>query len=194
MFRTLITIALLHATIAARPQFCTVTISHEVNGLQVQYSASSPDNPSQWSWFFNGGVPMTSNEQNPLVTYSAPGTYTCAVSISGGPNDCSAALSNATATVSLIQTTVAENLQPPPPFAITSITGHQVEVFNAVAGRVSMAVLDLGGRKAGTLFEGVLPAGPGLFPLHQLNLGKGMYLLLANTGSGTTSHRFILGQ
>ena len=32
--------------------------------------------PSSWEWTFAGGTPGTSTQQNPLVTYNTPGTYT----------------------------------------------------------------------------------------------------------------------
>ncbi|MGD2091068.1 MAG: PKD domain-containing protein, partial [Candidatus Aminicenantes bacterium] len=42
----------------------------------IQFTDMSTMSPSSWDWTFNGGTPATSTEQNPLITYNTPGTYT----------------------------------------------------------------------------------------------------------------------
>ncbi|MCD4788642.1 MAG: PKD domain-containing protein, partial [Bacteroidales bacterium] len=44
-------------------------------GESVQFSDLSTNNPTTREWFFEGGTPGTSNEQNPLITYNTPGVY-----------------------------------------------------------------------------------------------------------------------
>ncbi len=44
-------------------------------GGQVQFTDLSTNNPTSWQWTFQGGIPATSNQGNPLVTYPNPGTY-----------------------------------------------------------------------------------------------------------------------
>lgn len=41
----------------------------------IQFSDSSIGNPTGWQWFFEGGSPSFSSDQNPAVTYDQPGTY-----------------------------------------------------------------------------------------------------------------------
>ena len=41
----------------------------------VSFTDLSSNNPTAWAWSFPGGTPATSTQQNPTVTYSAPGTY-----------------------------------------------------------------------------------------------------------------------
>lgn len=43
--------------------------------LTVQFSDASTGNPTSWQWTFPGGLPSSSSLQNPVVLYSAPGTY-----------------------------------------------------------------------------------------------------------------------
>ena len=43
--------------------------------LVVQFSDTSTEAPTSWSWSFPGGNPATSNLQNPVVTYPTPGLY-----------------------------------------------------------------------------------------------------------------------
>lgn len=44
-------------------------------GESVQFNDQSTNNPESWLWTFQGGTPATSTAQNPVVTYSAVGTY-----------------------------------------------------------------------------------------------------------------------
>jgi PKD repeat protein len=40
--------------------------------------------PTSWNWLFPGGNPSTSSLQNPVVTYSTPGTYGVTLTVSDG--------------------------------------------------------------------------------------------------------------
>lgn len=44
-------------------------------GTPVQFTDISLHTPTSWSWSFPGGNPSTSTLQNPIVTYSTPGSY-----------------------------------------------------------------------------------------------------------------------
>jgi PKD repeat protein len=58
-------------------------------GGLLNFTDQSTNNPSQWQWTFEGGSPTTSTLQNPTnVQFSAPGTYTVALTVSnsGGSN------------------------------------------------------------------------------------------------------------
>lgn len=44
-------------------------------GLPVQFTNTSRNEPTSFEWRFVGGTPLFSNEANPVVTYTAPGTY-----------------------------------------------------------------------------------------------------------------------
>lgn len=44
-------------------------------GSTVFFDDLSQGDPTEWNWTFEGGLPATSNEQNPRVTYSEPGVY-----------------------------------------------------------------------------------------------------------------------
>ena len=43
--------------------------------LTVQFTDQSSSNTTGWSWTFPGGNPGTSTQENPVVTYADPGTY-----------------------------------------------------------------------------------------------------------------------
>ena len=44
-------------------------------GGQVQFTDLTNNGPTAWNWTFQGGVPATSNLQNPVVSYPNPGVY-----------------------------------------------------------------------------------------------------------------------
>lgn len=44
-------------------------------GMPITFTDQSGNSPTTWHWTFTGGNPSTSTNQNPTVTYSAPGTY-----------------------------------------------------------------------------------------------------------------------
>ena len=44
-------------------------------GGSVSFTDQSTNTPTSWSWTFNGGTPISSNSQNPTITYDTPGTY-----------------------------------------------------------------------------------------------------------------------
>lgn len=51
-----------------------------LNG-EVQFTDRSLNNPTSWSWKFEGGTPATSTERNPVVTYSQPGLYSVELTV-----------------------------------------------------------------------------------------------------------------
>lgn len=47
----------------------------------VEFRDASAGEPTSWSWLFPGGSPDTSYSQNPVVTYTKPGTYDVALGV-----------------------------------------------------------------------------------------------------------------
>jgi Zn-dependent metalloprotease/PKD repeat protein len=43
--------------------------------LQVKFFDLSVNQPSSWTWTFEGGTPASSTAQNPVISYNTPGTY-----------------------------------------------------------------------------------------------------------------------
>ncbi|MEZ4960018.1 MAG: choice-of-anchor B family protein [Saprospiraceae bacterium] len=48
----------------------------------VAFSDQSLDVPTTWEWSFPGGTPSASSEQNPVVVYENPGTYSVGLTVS----------------------------------------------------------------------------------------------------------------
>lgn len=56
-----------------------------VAGTTVQFTDNSIGlRASQWQWTFEGGIPGTSNQQNPTVLYPKPGSYRVTLTVSAG--------------------------------------------------------------------------------------------------------------
>lgn len=53
-------------------------------GGTVQFTDQSAGSPTSWSWTFEGGTPSTSALQNPVVSYSTPGVYDVALTVTKG--------------------------------------------------------------------------------------------------------------
>lgn len=53
-------------------------------GGSVTFSDFSTPGTTSWSWDFPGGIPSTSNESNPVVTYASPGLYNVTLVVSNG--------------------------------------------------------------------------------------------------------------
>ncbi|MFC2151064.1 C1 family peptidase [Bacteroidota bacterium] len=52
-----------------------------VVGNTINFSDASANNPTSWSWTFEGGTPSTSTSQNPTVTYNTLGTYDVSLTV-----------------------------------------------------------------------------------------------------------------
>lgn len=55
-------------------------------GETVQFSDDSFHGQNDWQWSFPGGAPSSSTQQNPEVTYNAPGTYEVTLTAGDGTN------------------------------------------------------------------------------------------------------------
>lgn len=53
----------------------TSNVTSVCPGGQVKFTDLSSNSPTSWQWTFTGGVPSTSAQQNPTVTYNTAGTY-----------------------------------------------------------------------------------------------------------------------
>jgi PKD repeat protein len=56
-------------------------------GESIQFTDLSTNYPSVWNWSFEGGTPDISNEQNPVVTYTNPGTYNVSLYVENNAGD-----------------------------------------------------------------------------------------------------------
>lgn len=79
-------------------------------GQAVTYNDLSSNNPTGWSWQFPGGTPSTSTSSNPVVTYSAPGTYAVTLVATNGAGS-NSTTQNSFVTVEGVVAQFAQDLQ-----------------------------------------------------------------------------------
>ena len=62
------------------------TVSHTTIkvGESVTYTDLSDRNVNEWKWSFEGGVPNSSTEQNPVVRYDSPGSFNVSLTVFNG--------------------------------------------------------------------------------------------------------------
>ena len=56
-------------------------------GSQVTFTDQSTGDPTGWAWSFVGGIPSSSTEQNPVVTYPTAGTYPVSLTASNADHN-----------------------------------------------------------------------------------------------------------
>ncbi|HNS12872.1 MAG TPA: T9SS type A sorting domain-containing protein [Bacteroidia bacterium] len=186
--KKLLLISTLIIPLFAMAQVCQVSITHVINGNQVQYFGSCPDNPDMWSWFFNGGTPTTSNQQNPVVTYSVPGTYYTGLSVSGGPNNCSASLSSTTDSVVIIST----DINRPEKGSISWLNNQALLIRSSMPSSALIELFDLSGRYLETVFHGRIQTGENEIHLNTGALPAGIYVLRLKSGDEIYPMRLVV--
>ena len=53
-----------------------------IEGNQISFTELSEGEPTGWSWTFEGGIPATSTEKNPVITYSEQGAFKVSLTVS----------------------------------------------------------------------------------------------------------------
>jgi PKD repeat protein len=69
------------SSVAAPTAYFKATPTTICAGNTVQFTDTSHNSPTSWSWTFTGGTPATSIAQNPSVVYSTAGNYTVALKV-----------------------------------------------------------------------------------------------------------------
>lgn len=105
--------------------------NHEIacDEAEVSFSDLSTGNIVSWEWSFPGGIPASSNEQNPVVLYETPGQY-----------DVSLIITDQNGTTS----TIEEN-------EYIQIIGSPVAAFEVTSSELEVALINLS--EYGTAYE-----------------------------------------
>jgi gliding motility-associated-like protein len=119
--------------------------THLCPGSTINFTDLSNNNPTGWEWDFPGGIPATSNQQNPTVTYPASGQYdvTLIVTNANGTDTLtqSVYITVATPTATLSGTTtilpnytanLVVNFTGSPPWSVTYTDGSQNYTINNI--------------------------------------------------------------
>lgn len=101
-------------------------------GESVQFTDLSLNNPTTWSWTFEGGNPASSSLQNPNITYDTPGTFNVQLVVSNSAGSDTKLLSGFISVGSndpvLIITEIMQN-----PGIVNDADGEWFELYNPTA-------------------------------------------------------------
>jgi PKD repeat protein len=134
-------------------------------GQSVQFTDQSQNNPTAFLWTFEGGTPATSTNQDPLVTYNAPGTYdvTLFVENSAGNDELTQTDYITVLPATIGDIVITEIMYNPPESGTDSL--EYIEIYNNSSDQLNLLGYAF---TAGVEF---------VFP--DVNIGSGEYLLIA---------------
>ncbi len=154
-------------------------------GLTLNFVDLSLGGITSWSWNFGDGSPVVT-EQNPTHTFPAAGTYTVALTVSDGI--CSH-------TYTRMQTLTTTGLHSPKDaFAINVFPNPaddvlNVEIFEALTGRIRLEMTDAAGRLV--LSENVAPLSTQI-SVNTSNLAAGVYQLRITGNEGAAVRKVTI--
>jgi hypothetical protein len=127
-----------------------------------------------------------------VVNYSAPGQYISALSVYGGPNSCSASLSNKNDTVVILPTGIDNTIEDVFGMNVISSSHPMLEIINNKTQKVKIALQDLNGQIIETVFEGELNQGKNSLSMQTFNLPAGVYLISLSKEDGVVSKKVLI--
>jgi PKD repeat protein len=158
--------------------------------LTVNFSDNSLNTPTQWEWSFPGGTPITSNSQNPSVTYNFSGLFDVSLKAT---NNCGSDSITKINYVNVLSTGIQDNsflksmsVFPNPTDGKFSLIAEldnvqkmKVSVFNSVGQMVYSNETD--GKSASINMTCDLS-----------NYARGLYFLKLSTGSGLNCIKILI--
>ena len=107
-------------------------------GESITFTDLSSNNPSSWSWTFEGGTPASSTNQHPIVVYNSPGIFDVTLMVTNASGTDEAIFTDYVTVIeestgTLMVTEIMQN-----PNAVADSEGEWFEVFNPTASPVNM--------------------------------------------------------
>ncbi|MEO0895890.1 MAG: PKD domain-containing protein [Bacteroidota bacterium] len=166
--------------VAPTAAFRSDTTIIDVGGA-VQFIDESVDFPLTWSWDFTGGIPATSSDRNPLVSYANPGTYQVILSVSNAAGT-DLEVKNSYITVLADQnTSIQENVVTevnvfPNPIKEGQVTA---DFYLEKSQYLRFSIFDIAGKEVGMLGDGKIKAGQNRLGFLIQDMAAGTYFLQA---------------
>lgn len=178
------------------------TLGYEI--FQTDFHDNTLNNPTSWAWTFEGGLPPTSSQANPTITYADTGRF-----------DVKLIVGNAFCTDSLfrenyIHVLSSDTQTTDTGLAVGSLTGlrhlsvypNPVSAFELIHTNITVAqlahvyvqVIDMQGKTMKVLFDDNLKAGTHRLRFNKLALPAGQYILQVRTNETVVAHEKIIVQ
>ena len=163
--------------------------------LTVNFYDSSANSPTQWSWTFQGGSPATSNDQNPVITFEAQGTYNVTLAVSNPAGNDTENKSNYITVgppeiVGVEEETLLTDVMfnSPNPFA-----DETTIYFNlAEQQQVQLKLFDVTGKQLTVLLDENLAQGNHQVKLNGADYAAGIYFCQLSNGKINSTHKMII--
>lgn len=161
-------------------------------GQTVTFTDLSTNNPTSWSWTFEGGTPATSTEESPVVTYSTAGLYDVTLVTTNAAGDDSASkteyiLVEEQLGVDIPQLGDMISIYPNPTSGLVTI-----ELKDEAGKNVSIEVFDLLGRRISGLKD---IQTTGINQRIELNLsdypGEQIFIIQIRVGEKTGAYKLL---
>lgn len=156
----------------------TVDIKTGNAPLQVKFFDLSVNQPSSWTWTFEGGTPASSTAQNPVISYNTPGTYRVslvATNIQGSNT------STKTGYIIVSSATAVEDNEQDAIIFYPNPVSDNLTVISEMD--FSVRIYDLKGR--------LVCSGENERIIDMTTVKKGVYLLEITTGEKITKHKIV---
>ena len=164
-----------------------------LEGETVTFTDLSTNNPTSWSWTFEGGTPAVSTEQSPTVTYATAGTYDVSLVTS---NVAGVSPETKKSEYILVEIDLATDL-PDPLAEIVSVypnpTSGVVNIqLNDEAGKkVTVEVFDLLGRKISQIPATQTTGGTQKVVLNLSGFSDQMFVIQVQVGDKTGTYKLL---
>jgi PKD repeat protein len=153
----------------------------------ITFNDNSAGEVTTWAWSFPGGVPDTSNIQNPEVSYAEPGTYDVSLTVSDGVH------MNTVTKVSYITVDYCMGLD---------MLRNQIKVYpNPGNGRFTVELPELNGETSlkvvsvsGVEVLNTTTSKSGIHNLQLPDASRGVYILLIDNAQMSKRIKLVIGQ
>ncbi len=171
--------------------FTASTVSTEP-GTAITYTDTSSNNPTSWSWTFEGGIPAVSSEQSPVVAYLEEGVFNVGLTTSNQAGTGEIEMKTDYIEILLlgVDSLIKENIAiyPNPTSGIVNI-----EIVDQTGAAISVTAYDVLGRELLTSSDVQNLGGKQLMTLDLASvLGNSPVVILkVNVGSSTGTYKIL---
>lgn len=151
-------------------------------GVPVQLEDASLNGATSWTWQITGAAPSTSNDQDPLVTFPAPGSYAVTLTTANA----NGTGTSYTSTVTVDVCTAVQETAPPAPTVAPNPVQEVLRIEAAAWEQAAYMLIDATGR---TVIEGRLGR---TTQVDVSDLEAGVYVLYVTATHGSRSTRVVV--
>lgn len=155
-------------------------------GDSIHFFDQSTGGPTEWAWTFEGGIPHTSTDKNPIITYPNEGTYDVRLKVANNAGQDSFTYSS----YINVGINALQDSGPLKDFKLypNPVVNDEVRVnfFNEAAGKYTIHLIHPDGRIIKELVHSKIKEGENLLTFNTYNLANGQYFVRFSDGNKFT--------